>query len=148
MLLYLARCQILTGFCSRGAGPGDCAPTGLRRSNGAQCDPRFQCGGAYRVARGFFTSPSVAYGLHGRRGPKRLKDLLHRSPRDFGQERSTWTLELAGQDELGARHHLPRGLQQECAPSAQAAQNQLEAGQALDNQSRSAVPPKKNARDR
>ena len=30
-------------------------------------------------------------------GAERLKDLLHRSPRDFGQERSTWTLELAAQ---------------------------------------------------
>ena len=30
-------------------------------------------------------------------GAERLKDLLHRSPRDFGQERSTWTLELTAQ---------------------------------------------------
>src|SRR5437667_9327462 len=30
-------------------------------------------------------------------GAQRLKDLLHRSPRDFGKERSTWTLELAAQ---------------------------------------------------
>ncbi len=30
-------------------------------------------------------------------GAERLKDLLHRSPHDFGQERSTWTLELAAQ---------------------------------------------------
>jgi transposase len=28
-------------------------------------------------------------------GLQQLKDLLHRSPRDFGKERSTWTLELA-----------------------------------------------------
>ena len=28
---------------------------------------------------------------------ERLKDLLHRSPRDFGQDRGTWTLELAAQ---------------------------------------------------
>ena len=28
-------------------------------------------------------------------GAERLKDLLHRSPRDFGKERGTWTLELA-----------------------------------------------------
>ena len=28
---------------------------------------------------------------------ERLKDLLHRSPRDFGRDRSTWTLELAAQ---------------------------------------------------
>lgn len=30
-------------------------------------------------------------------GADRLKDLLHRSPRDFGRDRSTWTLELAAQ---------------------------------------------------
>jgi len=30
-------------------------------------------------------------------GAEHLKDLLHRSPRDFGKERSTWTLELAAQ---------------------------------------------------
>ena len=30
-------------------------------------------------------------------GAECLKDLLHRSPRDFGQDRSTWTLELAAQ---------------------------------------------------
>jgi transposase len=30
-------------------------------------------------------------------GLQQLKDLLHRSPRDFGKERSTWTLELAAQ---------------------------------------------------
>ena len=30
-------------------------------------------------------------------GAERLKDLLHRSPRDFGRDRSTWTLELAAQ---------------------------------------------------
>ena len=30
-------------------------------------------------------------------GAERLKELLHRSPRDFGQDRSTWTLELAAQ---------------------------------------------------
>jgi transposase len=30
-------------------------------------------------------------------GAERLKDLLHRSPRDFGQERGLWTLELAAQ---------------------------------------------------
>src|SRR5437764_15267604 len=28
-------------------------------------------------------------------GAERLKDLLHRSPREFGQERGTWTLQLA-----------------------------------------------------
>lgn len=30
-------------------------------------------------------------------GCQRLQDLLHRSPRDFGQDRSMWTLELAAQ---------------------------------------------------
>jgi transposase len=30
-------------------------------------------------------------------GAQQLKELLHRSPRDFGKDRSTWTLELAAQ---------------------------------------------------
>src|ERR1700693_4061848 len=30
-------------------------------------------------------------------GCQRLQDLLHRSPRDFGQDRGRWTLELAAQ---------------------------------------------------
>ena len=30
-------------------------------------------------------------------GAERLKELLHRSPRDFGRDRSTWTLDLAAQ---------------------------------------------------
>lgn len=30
-------------------------------------------------------------------GAERLQDLLHHSPREFGQERSTWTLELVAQ---------------------------------------------------
>ena len=30
-------------------------------------------------------------------GTQQLKELLHRSPRDFGKDRSTWTLELAAQ---------------------------------------------------
>ncbi len=30
-------------------------------------------------------------------GLQRLRDLLHRSPRDFGKERGVWTLELAAQ---------------------------------------------------
>lgn len=30
-------------------------------------------------------------------GCQQLKDLLHRSPRDFGRDRGTWTLELAAQ---------------------------------------------------
>jgi transposase len=30
-------------------------------------------------------------------GAERLKDLLHRSPREFGKERGTWTLQLAAQ---------------------------------------------------
>lgn len=30
-------------------------------------------------------------------GTQQLKELLHRSPRDFGKERSIWTLELAAQ---------------------------------------------------
>ena len=33
-------------------------------------------------------------------GAERLKEMLHRSPRDFGRDRSAWTLELAAQVSL------------------------------------------------
>ena len=56
-------------------------------------------------------------------GLVRLKDLLHH--------------------QLGARDYLGAGLRRECATSAQTAQNQLEAGQALDHQPRSAISVKK-----
>jgi transposase len=35
--------------------------------------------------------------IFSQQGAQQLKELLHRSPRDFGHQRGTWTLELAAQ---------------------------------------------------
>ena len=48
------------------------------------------------VAGRVLASPSLAHDLTPE-AAERLKELLHRSPRDFGRTRSTWTLELAAQ---------------------------------------------------
>ena len=92
----LRRCQILTA-----SARGERAPTIARQLG---CDDQT----VRNVIHGFNTSglavlqegSSRPHRLHTaftEEGAERLKDLLHRSPRDFGQERSTWTLELAAQ---------------------------------------------------
>src|SRR6266849_6127311 len=136
--LRVAPLPNLTGFCSWGTSTADRAPTGLRRPDRAQCDQGLQCGRAGRLAGGVFASPSAAHGLHRRRS---------RAPQgSAGSQHLDAGTGRPGQ--LRARDHLPRGFRRECASSAQAAENQLEARQALDHQPRSAVPTKKNARDR
>ena len=67
-------------------------------------------------------------------GLERLQDLLHRSPRDTGCERGTWTLELVGPGQLRAGDHRHTGVRRKCAARPQTTQNQLEACQALDHQ--------------
>src|SRR5260370_25473453 len=57
----------LESLGARGTGPGDCAPTGLRRPDRAQCDPRVQCDGADGAARRLLAPPSAAYQLLGGR---------------------------------------------------------------------------------
>jgi len=92
----LRRCQIWTASAG-----GERAPTIARQLG---CDDQT----VRNVIHGFNTSglavlqegSSRPHRLHTaftEEGAERLKDLLHRSPRDFGQERSTWTLELAAQ---------------------------------------------------
>lgn len=92
----LRRCQILTSSARE-----ERAPTIARQLG---CDDQ----SVRNVIHGFNTSglavlhegSSRPHRLHtafSEEGAERLKDLLHRSPHDFGQERSTWTLELAAQ---------------------------------------------------
>src|SRR6266571_2581891 len=86
----------LESIGARGTSPGDCSAAGLRRPNRAQRDPRVQChrpGGAARRV----LAPHRLHTSFSEDGLVRLKDLLHRSPRDFGKERGLWTLELAAQ---------------------------------------------------
>ena len=84
----MRRCQILLSIGARGTSPGDCPPAGLRRPDGAQCDPRVQCHVDWRCCK---KAPRAPIGCipASRRRAGRLKDLLHRSPRDFGKERGS-----------------------------------------------------------
>jgi hypothetical protein len=77
-----------------------------------------------------------------------LQDLLHRSPRDARPPNQCVDLAAGrpGQFQTGTDAHP--GLRRECPPGPQAVGHELETRQTLDHQPRSAVPAKKNARDR
>jgi transposase len=92
----LRRCQILLA-----SARGERAPAIARQIG---CDDQT----VRNVIHGFNTSglavlqagssrPHRLRTTFSEQGAQRLKDLLHRSPRDFGKERSRWTLELAAQ---------------------------------------------------
>ena len=92
----LRRCQILLA-----SARGERAPTIARQLG---CDDQT----VRNVIKGFNTSglavlkagssrPHRLRTTFSEEGAKQLKELLHRSPRDFGEERGTWTLELAAQ---------------------------------------------------
>jgi transposase len=49
------------------------------------------------VLRAGSSRPHRLHNSFSEEGLQQLKDLLHRSPRDFGQERGTWTLSLVAQ---------------------------------------------------
>jgi len=86
--------------------------------------------------------------LFGDEEARQLKDLLHRSPRDFGLDQGLWTLELAAKIsfELGI---ISRVASDESVRRAlkRLGTNWKRAKHA-DYQSRPTVPAKKNARDR
>src|SRR5438876_4532961 len=137
----------LASIGARGTRPGHRSPARLRRPDRAQRDPRVQRLWPGRPARRVFAPPSIAHGLLGRRSRAPQRPAASQ-PARFWPSSQHLDPGTGRPGQLRARHHLPRGLRRECAPSAQAAENQLEARQALDHQPRSAVPTKKNARDR
>lgn len=77
-----------------------------------------------------------------------LRDLLHRSPREFGIEPNCWSLPLAAKVAFRRRHRPSEHFGGKCSPCPQAPGIQLEARQTLDHESRSDVSPKQTARDR
>jgi hypothetical protein len=92
--------------------------------------------------------PHTVHAAFAAAGAERLKDLLHRSPRDFGQPDQPLDARSGGRNR--ARRGLDRRPRQrrDGARHAGPAQGPLEAGQALDRQPRPGVRPKKSARDR
>ena len=81
-------------------------------------------------------------------GCQRLHDLLHRSSARLWPRARSVDLGTGRPGQFRARTHCQSGFRRKRTPSAQTTENQLEACQALDYQSRPAVPAKKNARDR
>src|SRR5258708_32684110 len=142
--LRVAPLPNLTGVGAERTRPRDRTPAWLRRPDRAQRDTRLQCGGACGVARRVFASPSAAHGLHGRRSRAPQRPVASQ-PTRFWPRAQHLDPGIGRPGQLRARDHLPRDLRRECTPSAQAAENQLEARQALDHQPRSAVPAKKRA---
>jgi len=92
----LRRCQILAA-----SARGERAPMIARQLG---CDDQtvrnvihdFNAEGLAVLQEGS-SRPHLLHTSFSEEGLQQLKDLLHRSPRDFGKERSTWTLELAAQ---------------------------------------------------
>jgi transposase len=92
----MRRCQIL-----RASARGERAPA-IARLLG--CDDQtvrnviheFNASGLAVLQEGS-SRPHRLHTSFSEEGLERLRDLLHRSPRDFGKERGLWTLELAAQ---------------------------------------------------
>src|SRR5947209_11874769 len=133
--------------CPRRAGHRDCQATGLRRPSGSQCDPWLQCHRVERAAGRLFAPPSLAQPLFRGRTAAAERPAAPQSARFWPRVQHLDAL-AGGPGEFRAGPRLGPHLRRNCASSPQAAQNQLEAGQALDDQPRPAVSAKKNARDR
>ena len=92
----MRRCQIL-----RASARGERAPAIARQLG---CDDQtvrnviheFNASGLAVLQEGS-SRPHRLRTTFSEEGTQQLKELLHRSPRDFGKDRSTWTLELAAQ---------------------------------------------------
>jgi transposase len=92
----LRRCQILLA-----SARGERAPTIARQLG---CDDQtvrnvihsFNASGLAVLQEGS-SRPHRLRTVFSEEGAEHLKELLHRSPRDFGQDRSPWTLKLAAQ---------------------------------------------------
>ena len=145
--LCLAPLPDPAGQRARRARSGHCPPAGLRRPDGAQCDQGFNAQGLAVLQEGS-SRPHRLRTAFSADSAQRLGELLHRSPRDFGREQTFWTLETAAQVSFEQGLIAAPDLGGERAARPAAAGHQLETGQALDHQSRSAVPAKKKARDR
>src|SRR5437773_137420 len=144
--IAFVRCFCITslpdfdGFCSRGTGPSDCTPAGLRRPDCAQRAPRFQYPRPRRAARRVFAPPSAAHHLLGRRNPA-VERVVAPQPARFRQRLQHLDLGTGCPGQLRAGDHPLPGLRRKRAASPQTTENQLETCQALDYQRRPAEEP-------
>jgi transposase len=92
----LRRCQILTASARRERAPAIAQQLGCDDQTVRNVIHGFNASGLAVLHEGS-SRPHRLRTAFSEEGAERLKDLLHRSPRDFGKERSLWTLELAAQ---------------------------------------------------
>ena len=92
----LRRCQILTLSARGERAPAIARQLGCDDQTVRNVIHGFNAAGLAVLQKGS-SRPHRLRTTFSEEGAERLKDLLHRSPRDFGKERGTWTLELAAQ---------------------------------------------------
>ena len=90
----LRRCQILLASARRERAPAIAGLLGCDDQTVRNVIHGFNAAGLAVLHEGS-SRPHRLRTAFTQDGAERLQDLLHRSPRDFGQDRSTWTLELA-----------------------------------------------------
>ncbi|HEY6406428.1 MAG TPA: helix-turn-helix domain-containing protein [Ktedonobacteraceae bacterium] len=92
----LRRCQILTSSARGQRAPAIACQLGCDDQTVRNVIHGFNACGLAVLHEGS-SRPHRLRTAFSEEGAERLKDLLHHSPRDFGKERSAWTLELAAQ---------------------------------------------------
>lgn len=92
----LRRCQILTASARGQRAPAIAYQLGCDDQTVRNVIHGFNAGGLAVLHEGS-SRPHRLRTAFSEEGAKRLKDLLHHSPRDFGKERGVWTLALAAQ---------------------------------------------------
>jgi transposase len=92
----LRRCQILLASARRERAPTIAHQLGCDDQTVRNVIKDFNATGL-AVLKAGSSRPHRLRTTFSQEGVERLRDLLHRSPRDFGKERGLWTLELAAQ---------------------------------------------------
>jgi transposase len=92
----LRRCQILLASARGQRAPAIASQLGCNDQTVRNVIHGFHATGLAVLEKGS-SRPHHLRTSVSQEGCQQLKDLLHRSPRDFGRDRSTWTLELAAQ---------------------------------------------------
>ena len=92
----LRRCQILLASARGERVPAIAQYLGCNQQTVRNAIHDFNATGLLALQEGS-SRPHQLHTSFSEEGKQQLKDLLHRSPRDFGKDRGTWTLELAAQ---------------------------------------------------
>jgi hypothetical protein len=93
----LRRCQIVQASADRVTVPRIACNLGCNEQTVRNAVHAFNAQGPAALTKGSFRAQTIHRALDGT-DAERLRDLLHRSPRDFGYETSLWTLDLAARE--------------------------------------------------